>query len=120
MMQIVNVLIGTACGVLSGFGIGGGSLLMIWMTAVISMEQVAAQGINLLYFLPTAAASLIFHIKNKAIVWRVVIPAALCGTVTAVLGALLSSRMESDLLRRFFGAFLLIVGVKEFFTKTKQ
>lgn len=54
---------GLVCGVLSGFGIGGGSLLMVWMTAVLSMEQRAAQGVNLLYFLPCAACALIFHIK---------------------------------------------------------
>ena len=72
---------GLVCGVLSGFGIGGGSLLMVWMTAVLSMEQRAAQGVNLLYFLPCAACALIFHIKNKQIVWRAVWPAALAGSV---------------------------------------
>ena len=78
---------GLVCGVLSGFGIGGGSLLMVWMTAVLSMEQKAAQGVNLLYFLPCAACALIFHIKNKQIVWRAVWPAALAGSVCAVGGA---------------------------------
>ena len=58
---LIAIAAGLVCGVLSGFGIGGGSLLMVWMTAVLSMEQKAAQGINLLYFLPTAAAALIFH-----------------------------------------------------------
>lgn len=58
------ILAGLVCGVLSGFGIGGGSLLMVWMTAVLSMEQKAAQGVNLLYFLPCAACALIFHIKT--------------------------------------------------------
>ena len=48
------ILIGLACGVLSGFGIGGGSLLMVYLTAWVSMAQTAAQGINLLYFLPTS------------------------------------------------------------------
>ena len=81
---------GLVCGVLSGFGIGGGSLLMVWMTAVLSMEQRAAQGVNLLYFLPCAACALIFHIKNKQIVWRAVWPAALAGSVCAVGGALLA------------------------------
>ena len=63
------ILAGLVCGVLSGFGIGGGSLLMVWMTAVLSMDQKAAQGVNLLYFLPCAACALIFHIKNRQIVW---------------------------------------------------
>ena len=68
------ILAGLVCGVLSGFGIGGGSLLMVWMTAVLSMDQKAAQGVNLLYFLPCAACALIFHIKNRQIVWPAVWP----------------------------------------------
>ena len=90
---------GLVCGVLSGFGIGGGSLLMVWMTAVLSMEQRAAQGVNLLYFLPCAACALIFHIKNKQIVWRAVWPAALAGSVCAVGGALLAQNVDAELLR---------------------
>ncbi len=111
---------GLVCGVLSGFGIGGGSLLMVWMTAVLSMEQKAAQGINLLYFLPTAAAALIFHAKNKLILWRAVIPAALCGCVTAALGAFLAAGMDMTILRKLFGGFLLLVGLSEIFTKHKK
>ena len=72
------ILAGLVCGVLSGFGIGGGSLLMVWMTAVLSMDQKAAQGVNLLYFLPCAACALIFHIKNRQIVWRAVWPPEPC------------------------------------------
>ena len=74
---------GLVCGVLSGFGIGGGSLLMVWMTAVCAVGQKTAQGINLLYFLPTAAAALIFHAKNRLIDWRAVLPAAAAGCATA-------------------------------------
>lgn len=71
---LIAVLAGLVCGVLSGFGIGGGSLLMVWMTAVLAMEQKAAQGINLLYFLPTAVCALIFHAKHRQICWKAVVP----------------------------------------------
>lgn len=109
---------GLVCGVLSGFGIGGGSLLMVWLTAVLSFEQKTAQGINLLYFLPTSAAALIFHARNRVIEWKAVLPAALCGCVTAILGALLSARLEMSLLRRLFGGFLILVGLSEVFLKS--
>lgn len=109
---------GLVCGVLSGFGIGGGSLLMVWLTAVLSFEQKTAQGINLLYFLPTAAAALIFHARNRVIEWKAVLPAALCGCVTAILGALLSARLEMSLLRRLFGGFLILVGLSEVFLRS--
>ena len=114
---IAALLAGLVCGVLSGFGIGGGSLLMVWMTAVLSMEQKAAQGINLLYFLPTAICALIFHIKNRQVCWRAVLPAALAGCAAAVPGALLAAQIEMDLLRRLFGGFLIAVGLVEIFLK---
>lgn len=92
---------------------------MVWLTAVVAMDQKTAQGINLLYFLPTSLGALIFHIKNKMICWKAVIPAALCGCVTAALAAWLASSMDVSLLRKLFGGFLLVVGVMEFFKKPK-
>ena len=107
---LIAVLAGLVCGVLSGFGIGGGSLLMVWMTAVLAMEQKAAQGINLLYFLPTAVCALIFHAKHRQICWKAVVPAALAGCAAAVPGALLAASLEMELLRKLFGGFLCFYG----------
>ena len=58
------LLAGVGCGVLSAWGIGGGTLLLLVMTLVFGVDQTAAQGINLLYFLPTAAMGLIWHRQN--------------------------------------------------------
>lgn len=118
--MVMAILIGLACGVLSGFGIGGGSLLMVYLTAWVSMAQTAAQGINLIYFLPTSLGALIFHIRNKKIAWRAVIPAALCGAAAAALGASLAVGLEMGLLRKLFGGFLVIVGILEFFRKPRE
>ncbi len=112
------VLAGAACGVLSGFGIGGGSLLMVWMAAVLHMDQRTAQAVNLLFFLPTAAASLIFHVRGKQVQWRATIPAALAGLATAALGAWAGTRIDVSLLRKLFGVFLLFTGASEIFRKT--
>ena len=90
---------------------------MVWMTAVLSMEQKAAQGVNLLYFLPCAVCALIFHIKNRQIVWRTVWPAALAGSICAAGGALLAQNVEAELLRKLFGGFLILVGLSEILLK---
>lgn len=108
---------GVLCGILSGFGIGGGSLLMVWMTAVAAMDQKMAQGINLLYFIPTSLAALIFHIKNKMICWNAVIPAALFGCIAAAIAAWISASLDVSLLRKLFGGYLLIIGCIELFKK---
>lgn len=111
---------GLVCGVISGFGIGGGSVLMVWLTAVLSLPQRTAQGINLLYFLPAAAAALILHAKNRQVEWRAVLPAALAGCAAAGLLSSLAVRMEAELLRKIFGGFLIIIGLSELFKKTKN
>ena len=115
MSALLAGIAGLVCGVISGLGIGGGTLLMVWMTAVMDMEQRMAQGINLLYFLPTAACALIFHIKNRLIRWRVVIPAAIAGCLTAAGAALLATAIDASLLRKLFGGFLILVGLNEIF-----
>lgn len=120
MTAVISVAAGAACGILSGFGIGGGSLLMVWMTAVLQMEQRTAQAINLLFFLPTAAASLVFHVKSGQVMWRATVPAVLAGLVTAALSAWAATMMDAHALRKIFGVFLLFVGVSEIFRKPKK
>ena len=117
---LLSLAVGLLTGILSGFGIGGGSLLMVWLTAVLSMEQRTAQGVNLLYFLPTAACSLIFHVKNKQIVWKAVIPAVVAGCLTAIPGAVLAGNLDTELLRKLFGGFLILIGLSEVFLKGKK
>ena len=117
---MTELLVGLACGVLSGMGIGGGSLLMVWMTAVSGLSQSAARGINLLYFLPTAMGALLIHRKNRLLQWRILIPAALAGSVTAAVGAYVAGGVDTELLRRLFGVFLLPIGLKELCYRDKK
>ncbi len=102
-----------ACGILSGLGVGGGSLLMGWMTGVLCLEQRTAQGINLLYFLPTAAASLFFHGKNHLLDKNIALHTIPWGCLFAILGALLAMKLDNTLLRKGFGVFLFYVAFIE-------
>ena len=114
---LIAVLAGLVCGVLSGFGIGGGSLLLIYMTNFGGVAQNLAQGINLLYFLPTAAASLPAHAKNGYIERAALLPAILAGLAGTALAAWAATAMEVEWLRKCFGAYLLIIGLRELFRK---
>ena len=108
---VLPLLAGVGCGVLSAWGIGGGTLLLLVMTLAFGVDQAAAQGINLLYFLPTAAMGLIWHRQNglldKAVLRRTV-PWALA---TAAAGAWAATALDVTLLRRPFGLFLLAAAV---------
>lgn len=111
------VLAGAATGILSGFGVGGGTLLLIYLTAIAGMAQQQAQGINLLYFLPSAAAALPAHIRHGYVEKSVLLPAILAGLVCALLASWAATGLDTGLLRRCFGGFLLVVGLRELFRK---
>ncbi len=120
MRGILSAVVGFVCGILSGYGVGGGSLLMVWMTAVLSMPQSMAQSVNLVFFLPTAGLSILFHYKNKMLCKRAILPAALGGVIAAAAGAALACTMDGTLLRKGFGIFLLVVGVLEWRKKPQR
>ncbi len=114
---LIPALAGAVTGVLSGFGIGGGSLLLIYMTNFAGVAQNVAQGINLLYFLPTAATALPAHVKNGYIEKAALLPAILTGLVGTGLAAWAATAMDVEVLRKCFGGFLLIIGLRELFRK---
>lgn len=117
MSFVIPMLAGLATGVLSGFGIGGGTLLLIYMTSLAGVEQDLAQGVNLLYFLPTAASALLYHRKNGYLDKRAAVPAILWGLAGTALAAWLATSLDVGLLRKCFGVFLLFVGLHELFRK---
>ena len=60
----VMLLVGTALGFLSGLGIGGGSMLVVWLTMVLGMDPGTARGINLLFFIPSALVAIFIRCKR--------------------------------------------------------
>jgi len=116
----VPFVVGAATGVLSGFGVGGGTLLLVYLTAGLGMEQQLAQGINLLYFLPAAALALPNHWKNGYIEKKALLPAIGAGLLCAGAAAWVAAGMETGLLRKCFGGFLIIVGVGQFFSRNEE
>lgn len=107
------VLAATLLGFLSGLGIGGGSLLILWLTLVLEMEPATAREINLLFFLPAATVSCFFRWKQGALHFKKVLPAVISGSIAAVLGSLLSDILDTDQMKKAFGFLLLAAGFRE-------
>ena len=120
MNFFLSALIGALTGILSGFGIGGGTLLIIAMTTFSGASQITAQGVNLLYFLPAAGASLIGHIKNRLIDREAFLWTALPGTLATAASSIFLGTLDAAWVRRLFGAFLLVIGVSELFRRPKS
>lgn len=105
------LLTGVATGILSAWGVGGGTLLLLVMTLFLGVDQRTAQGINLLYFLPTAGAGLLFHRKNGMLDKAALRQAVPWGLAAAALGAWVATAVDTVLLRIPFGLYLLAAGI---------
>ena len=117
---LVPALAGLVTGILSGFGVGGGTLLLVYMTVVAGLDQHLAQGINLLYFLPAGLLALPNHVKNGYIETRTLLPTIGAGLVCAGVAAWAATAIETGVLKKWFGAFLVLIGLWELVGKRKQ
>lgn len=111
MEYVWYVVAGIVSGVVAGMGMGGGTLLIPVLIIFFDMAQQQAQGINLLAFIPCAIVSLIIHIKNKLVNFKIGLPILFTGIVASVLASMLAVNTNSKLLQIMFGVFLLVVGV---------
>lgn len=114
------IVIGLLAGIVSGMGIGGGSLLIIVLVTFLGVEQLLAQGINLLYFLPTAAAALCIHIWKKRIDWKITLAVGIPGMVLAAIFGVLAIQTETKILKYAFAALVFITGLLEIFKKDEE
>jgi uncharacterized membrane protein YfcA len=113
-------LIGLASGIISGMGIGGGTILIPALVIFVHPDQHIAQSVNLLFFIPTAVIALIVHIKNKRVNFKISIPVAFFGLMGAYLGSKIAFSLPGTSLKKYFGVFLLVLGFYEMIRKDKK
>ena len=114
---MMNAVVGIVTGAIASMGLGGGFVLLIWLTLFMDMPQRAAQGINLLFFLPIAVISVIMHLRAGLIDKKLVMSLVPGGIIGAVLGTLGSQLVGNELLRKLYALFLLAFGLRELFRK---
>jgi len=117
---LVSILIGTALGILSGLGTGGGSLLILWLTLVLGMEQPEARAINLMFFIPSALVACLFRWKQGRLDIKKVLPAIIAGSIASGLFTFLSRDMDTTMLRKLFGGLLIVTGLRELLYRPKK
>ncbi len=119
MSWVTGLLAGLISGTLGALGLGGGSVLILYLTLFAGLEQTQAQGINLVFFIPCALTAIIIYSRKHLIEWKVWLWTALLGVIGALLGAWLSAVIGGDLLKKLFGLLLLGFGLHEVFHKKK-
>lgn len=117
MQYLIIGAVSLLSGLTASLGLGGGFVLVIYLTAIANMQQMEAQGINLVFFIPIAILSLVLHAKNKLLDKRPLLPSILGGMLGVGIGFGLSCLIGSAWLSKLFAVFILIIGIKELFHK---
>ncbi len=107
------VLTGIICGIISGTGMGGGTVLIFILTHILALEYKVAQASNLIYFIPTSIAAIIVNILNKNIDINLAIKVSVFGIIGAIIGSNISIYFNTEVLKKFFGFFLLVIAIRE-------
>lgn len=105
---------------LAGVGVGGGGLYILYLTAIEKLPQLQAQGLNLLFFITSAGTSLLFHFQKRKLNFPLILLISAVGIPGSLLGSFLASRMDTDLLSKAFGIFLLLCGTRTLFGKRQH
>lgn len=122
MLSSFPIAAGVGCvlGFLSGLGVGGGSLLMLWLTLALDIPQETARGINLLFFIPSALIASAFHFKKGRLDIKKLLPGILFGCASAALFSLIGRQIEVSALKKVFGGLLILTGLRELFYRPKR
>lgn len=120
MGYLVVGVVSLLSGVTASMGLGGGFVLLIYLTAFANVPQMEAQLINLIFFLPIGALSLWFHKKNNLVVKQAILPSILTGVVGVAGGVTVAKFLGDVNLSKVFAVFLFLIGIKELFFKPKE
>lgn len=116
----VSIVIGTILGYLAGLGIGGGSLLVLWLTVILNMDPDTARMINLMFFITAAGSVSIFRLKKGELSLKKLLPAITAGCVAAAVFSVIRHYIDEDTVKKLFGILLLITGIRELFYRPRK
>ena len=119
-MNIFSFLAAFFSGVLSSLGFGAGSILIVYLTTFLDFSQKKAQGINLVFFIPSAIYSIIYYKKKKLIEKENILTLIISGAFGAIAGYLLLNYITGEMLSKFFGGFLILLALRDLLSTIKQ
>lgn len=120
MIIILEALIGFISGIVSGTGMGGGTILIFCLSLFMGIDQKVAQATNLVFFIPTSIAAIYINIKEKKIEWKTAKVVIVWGIIGAVTGALIALKINVKFLKKLFGIFLAVIAIHEVYILIKE
>lgn len=117
---MAEILIGIVSGIVSGTGMGGGTILIFLLTFIMGIEQHRAQATNLIFFIPTSIIAIIVNLRNKNIDLKLAIIISIFGILGAIIGANISIHIDVRILKKCFGVFLALIALNEIYSIYKK
>lgn len=116
MNYLIAGMIGLASGITSGlFGVGGGVIMVPAMMFFLSppiRDIKQAIGTSLVVIIPTALMGACKHQSHDNIHWRTALALVPMAVVGGWAGVWLTTQIPADNLRRVFGGFIIVIGLR--------
>lgn len=109
-MNFMDILAVVLSAVISAMGLGGGGVLILYLTLVRDTPQLEAQGVNLLFFIPCAIAAIFVYAKRKVLQPKIIVPMILGGLIGVAIGSFLLYKINTKYISVLFACFLITVG----------
>ncbi len=106
-----EILVGLVSGIISGLGMGGGTILITFLTCFLKVNQIVAQASNIIFFVPTSIIATVVNVKNHTLKWKIAIPLVITGIVGAAIGSLIANNIDTSLLKKAFAIFLMFIAL---------
>ena len=84
---------------------------MLYLTLIAGYSQPEAQALNLMFFILSAGAALLLHVRERKIPWRVVLFLIACAIPGALVGSFLVRALNATIIRKLFGGMLVVTGI---------
>lgn len=118
--SILPLGIGILLGFLSGLGVGGGSLLILYLTLILDTPAQEAKAMNLMFFIPSALIASLFRMKQGSLQAKYILPALAAAVGGCILFSFISTGLDTQFLRKPFGILLVITGLRELFYRERK
>lgn len=118
--MIADIIAGVLSGILGAMGFGGGGILILYLTLYKNLPQLTSQGVNLIFFIPSAILALILHSKNKLIEWKLALKLLPLGILGLIAGYFAINYVNENIISKIFSGILICMGISGILRKNEK
>ena len=111
----MEIIFGIISGIVTALGMGGGTILILLLNIFTKLDTHLIQGINLMFFIPTAILTCVLNWKRQLFDFKISKKIICSGILGSIFGCVLSFKIENTNLKKYFGVFLILIAIYEIY-----